>query len=600
MDSERRRELLRALGAAGAATLAGCQDAGRTARTSDGEETTTPETTATTDAGSTVTVELSADGATGAESSRLRVTGTVAADRALDRVSVEAGGQSATVDAAGQREVDVDLRLDVPGGRRYEVEVTVVDAEGESVESTLSSGYVPLHVEPVETDRTVGAHYYPWYEMHAGHRNWTDRTVSTPVLGEYSASNRAVVDQHLKWCLEHGITWLSMSWWGPNSGSDTALTDTILEMERFSDVSFSILYETLGRLERYGLDFDEPGAKSRLRSDFEYLDQRFFGRENYHRIDGRPVVFFYVANQLTGDVAGAFADATAAIDADPYVLASVPFGRAPDAYPISAVADGVTSYNPYQARPDIEEVFHGLYDRGNELLELGAEAADLDYTPVVIPGFNDTGLPARIREDNPVLEASPERFARVLDQVNPHLADAEGVLVTSFNEWYENTQVEPSEAYGTRYLELVRDELATGESAGFDPDGITFTLQFNRTVTPGGADDRQLAFMLHRLAFSDGDEELAAYDVGTGTDLTFLRGAFGTESNDGDTWRWLGGPDARTVVFVRADVAAADTATLTGMPMPDVDVEADVFFDGERTDHVVFDDGSADYTVSLT
>jgi len=263
------------------------------------------------------------------------------------------------------------------------------------------------------------------------------------------------------------------------------------------------------------------------------------------------------------------------------------------------VADGVTAYNPYSSRDDIEAVFHDLYERGNEVLELGAEAGGLDYTPVVIPGFNDTGLPARIREDNPVLSATPDRFERVCEQVNPHLEDGTGVLVTSFNEWYENTQVEPSEEYGTRYLELVHDGLATGESAGFDPDGVTVQLQFNQALPPTEESNRLLSFMLRQLMFYRDDTELASFDVGTDTDLLFLKGAYGTESNEDRTWRWLGGPDADAAIFVESDVSSASTAELVGSPLPDAAIEADVVVDGTTTDHVVFDHDQAEYTVSL-
>ena len=464
-------------------------------------------------------------------------------------------------------------------------------------------------VDPVETDRLVGAHYYPWYEMHAGHNNWTDRAVSTPVLGEYAATDRSVVEQHVKWSIEHGIRWWSVSWWGPDSGTDRALKGTLFETEQFEHLKFSILYETKGRLEEFDYDLDREGARKRLRNDLEYLAEHYFSRDTYRRVDGRPVVFFYISQTLRGDVAEAFAAATANLEPELYVLADVPFGAAPASYPVIDVADAVTSYNPYRPRPDIEQVFHDNYERGLELLHLGAEIADLDYVPVLIPGFNDTGLPASIRKDNPVLSASPERYERVCEQARPHLGDAESVLVTSFNEWYEDTQIEPSEEYGTAYLELTRDQVARGSSRGFNPTGEYLHLVFNETivpaeVNPSSNDRRELAFMAGGLTFRDGEETVVAFDVGSpGDELLYLAGAYSASGDGSRTWRWFGGPDAETTLFVKADLSSADTAVLTGQPMRSDRIEAEVHFGGSETDHIVFGDRDGqfdDYEFSLS
>jgi hypothetical protein len=55
---------------------------------------------------------------------------------------------------------------------------------------------------------------------------------------------------------------------------------------------------------------------------------------------------------------------------------------------------------------------------------------------------------------------------RVLDRSNgsvydeqwgrPIDAGADWVIVTSWNEWWENTEIEPGERYGTTYLERTR------------------------------------------------------------------------------------------------------------------------------------------------
>lgn len=613
MTGRRRRDLLRSAGLLGVASLAGCQGNGTDGRPATGsterstEVPTTPTTTrATTESGAESAVTVQSASQLGEDATRLTVSGTVEAGAAIDAVTVTTAGQRRELEVDGGSPFEFETSFDVDGGRRYDVTVTVVHESGGEASTGVRTDHVPIHVDPVETDRLVGAHYYPWYETR-GHANWTNRIVSEPVLGEYAASDPAVVDQHLKWCLEHGIRWLSLSWWGPNTGTDDVIRYTMLPRERFGDVEFSILYETKGRLEGQDYDLDSSIGRDILVDDFSYLAEQYFGRENYLHLDGRPVVFVYLADSLRGDLAEAFEAVEEEIGVRPYILADVAFGGAPGTAPVADVADGFTAYNPYYPRADIESVFHDRYGSGNEVLELGANLLDADHVPVVIPGFNDTGLPADIREDNPVLPSSPERYERVLEQVNPHLADAPAVLVTSFNEWYENTSVEPGEEFGTEYLELTRDRLATGPSEGFDPEGVTFSLRFNTTAVPaeyddGSEDERALAFMANGLSFEADGETVVEYDIGgNSTEPIYVEGVFGSSADDGSSWRWFGGHDAETTMFCRADLGGVDTAVLTGSPVPFERIEADVSIDGTRTDHVVLNEpGTSDYELSLT
>lgn len=611
MDPTRRRTLLQRLGLLGTIGLAGCQEStdGSTSQPAgtDAKPTQSSTSQESTTGDESVSIDVSVTQNGTEQTPTIRVTGTVSAATGIDTVRISAGETDVTRQPDGATRVKLDDKLAVDGGSRYTVEISVTTIDGATHTDTVSTDYIPVQADGISVDRLVGAHYYPWFEMHSGHENWTDRVVADPVLDEYASDNPTVVDQHLAWCLEHGIRWLSISWWGKDSGSDDAIRSTVLPAEKFDQFQFSILYETDGRLGEFDHDLSNPAAKSRLREDLQYLEETYFSQENYLRIDDRPVVFFYIAGALTGDVAEAFREVMADLETPLYVLADLPFGSPPSTYPIAPVTDAVTAYNPYSARPDIESVFHDIYEQGSKVMELGAEAIDLDYVPVVIPGFNDTEIPDSQREDNPILEASPERYRRVCTQVSPHLADSTAVLVTSFNEWYENTQIEPSESYGTRYLELTREHLATGHSDGYDPEGYTLRLEFDTTVVPSATnpdstDDRELAFMAGGLDLLVGDQPLQRYDIGTpAEEPLFLEGAFAPVSNPDRSWRWLGGRTAETTVFLEV-AERPDRAILYGQPMTSNGISANVFFEGSRTDQVAFGDrtGSFDpYQITL-
>lgn len=622
MARENRRDFLRWLAGAGSFGLAGCQGNPESDRsstggprentTSDGRATDTDEATSTdrtSDEEIKRAIDLEFSIVDGDSSIHLRLTGRVTSPDGIAAITLDTAEDDARIVPDGATEHTVDATLDVDGGQVYEIAVSVEESGGGLFEETLETDYVPRFGGDIpQPDRLVGAHYYPWYEMHGGHQNWTDRCVADPVLGEYSADDPAIIDQHLVWCLEHGIRWLSVSWWGPLSGTDQALRNAILDAERFGDIEFSILYETKGRLEDFNFDMDDFLARQRLTEDLLYLEEQYFAEDNYLHLDGRPVVFVYIANALRGDLPAAFSAVYDALETEPYLLADISFQQPASSFPITQVADAVTDYNPYAARPDIEDVFHDHYATGNKILHLGSEAAEVGYVPVVIPGYNDTGIPDSQREDNPVLEATPDRFARVIERAGPHLGDAEAVLVTSFNEWYENTQIEPYEAYGTEYLEITRDKLATGDYPDYQADGTRLRLDFNKTVVPAevnpdSTDERQLAFAADAIRFVDGGEDIVTYDIGVPSDEPlFLEGVFGPGSHADDTWRWLGGYTEEATLLVEDDVAGADELVLRGQPMVSDEISAVFHFGGREVERLEFGkrDGFDDYYIGLS
>lgn len=480
------------------------------------------------------------------------------------------------------------------------------------VETRAPGSDAEWEVEPVEHDGLVGAHYYLWYKSEPGWMDWLDHVPATPVLGEYASASENVVNHHVKWALEHGINWFNVSWWGPDSDEDAILRERFLGADLADRMTFSLLYEPVGRFdtnEGGEIDFDRPENRRRLRREFRYAAESFFGRENYLTVDGRPVVYVYGTSRFAGGVAAAFREAREATDADPYLIADLLNGGSALLRPEWAEAfDAVTAYNvfAFDVAPDLDVAGYAAKRAGD--WSLAAGRAGLDFVPTVMPGYNDA-----LYRHAPALERSPERFRDLAERVRQRTdPDLDAVLVTSFNEWPEYTAVEPSEGYGLRYLRVVREVLAEGEPARSTPDPDrydTLRIEFDRTVRPmdvdpEAGDDRHLALLLSGLELhGEVGATVASYDVGVPTSEPYIVGTYAPErSEDGSrTWRWLGGSLGRTTVYLDPDLGTLTGATLVGSPMVSEGIEADVYFRGRRTDHVAFGErGDPEpYTVSL-
>ncbi|MGB8647297.1 MAG: SH3 domain-containing protein, partial [Anaerolineae bacterium] len=89
--------------------------------------------------------------------------------------------------------------------------------------------------------------------------------------------------------------------------------------------------------------------------------------------------------------------------------------------------------------------------------------ADKLWVATVMPGYDDTRT------------TRPDRFARARDNGNFYRttwqaalnSGADWVIITSFNEWVEGTQIEPSVTYGNTYLDITRQYAAQFKSGAF-------------------------------------------------------------------------------------------------------------------------------------
>lgn len=305
----------------------------------------------------------------------------------------------------------------------------------------------------------VGAYYYPWY---SATRHWKEGYIQTPQLGLYSSDSASVIAQHMDWARAAGIDFLVASWWGPNDFTDRVLQTSYLLNP--NPVPLALFYEIKARFQDRRIDFSNPTYRDILAQDFVYMAKRYFSHPAYLRIDGKPVVFIYLTRIFTGDYAAAIKQVRDAVKQEGFDI----FIVADEAYwgsitaPRARVFDAVTAYNMHTASL-VEDDFAGFLTKVDEAYAKWAAFCALPnsprFIPNVMPGFNDSGV--RPEAHNPKLLPSPERFRSFLELALKYVDPALPMLmVTSFNEWHEDTQIEPSIRFGTAYLDTLRSAVA--------------------------------------------------------------------------------------------------------------------------------------------
>lgn len=312
---------------------------------------------------------------------------------------------------------------------------------------------------------TVAAYYYPWYgpkglSWDLGYARGLLDPPEPPALGEYESNDPAVIAQHYAWAQEYGVDVFVCSWSGPGSFGDRTIRDGLLPSPARGSTQIALFYESLQRL---GLGTDarvhlDDAAIARLVSDFDYIARTYFSDPGYYRIDGRPVVVLYASRIYRGAVAEAIHAIRDRLETvygvDPYLIGDeISWTNAPDPARIR-LFDAITGYTPYDRTQPAGWPTSTRYEeavaRRMEEFEAVARAAHVAFVPDALPGFDDLGFrPAQEHHVLPrsigpgadpasVFEASLEQARRFID---PSL----GLLaVTSWNEWYEDSQIEPT------------------------------------------------------------------------------------------------------------------------------------------------------------
>lgn len=285
----------------------------------------------------------------------------------------------------------------------------------------------PVHVATATEPPPVMAYYYIWFEE----RSWNTDKSDYPALGRYRSDDPKVIRQHIQWAKESGIDGFIVSW-KSTFRLDNAL-DQLVEIAEEEHFPLWIIYQ--------GLDFDRnPVPVEQVDNDLRYFLERYGRREAFAMYD-RPVIVW----SGTWEFSAADVDLVTSHFADSlYILASE---RSVEGYERLAHAVDGNAYYWSSVNPDVDKnQVERLTAMGNAVHERGG----LWVAPAA-PGFDARLIGGKRVVERRNGETLRREFAAAL-QASP---DAVGLI--SWNEFSENSHVEPSQRYGTQMLEVLAD-----------------------------------------------------------------------------------------------------------------------------------------------
>lgn len=298
----------------------------------------------------------------------------------------------------------------------------------------------PSHATSSAT-RPVLAFYYTWYTS----STWCSCQMSDLPTLQYNSSDDTTIERQITEAAQAGITGFIGSWWGQGDQTDLNFAKLLVHAAAYEKATgyhfaSSIYFES---------DSPHLSGTSGLVNALRYVLARYGNDAHFFHWDGKPVIFFW--DPLgQGRTLSTWAFIRSQVDPNNQTIWSAE-GVDPT---LLSVFDGIHLFSAGYwglldgAMTSVNQSFRAkvtAYNQGHQTQKIWAAG--------VLPGYDDTRIPGRTgtyivpRNNGATYSAS---WTAALAS-NP-----DWVTITSFNEWFEGSMIEPSIHYGTLYLDLTR------------------------------------------------------------------------------------------------------------------------------------------------
>ncbi|NIG55926.1 glycoside hydrolase family 99-like domain-containing protein [Chitinophaga sp. Cy-1792] len=325
---------------------------------------------------------------------------------------------------------------------------------------------------PVTDNYVVGAFYTSF-------GGWNGNIKEVPVVGKYGAPNgvlpAGIMSQHIDYAVKGGIDYFVFSVRSANKDannfkSDTTLVRGFINSNTSGKMKFAIAYNFNSGT--YGIAATNPMEKDKARlgqffDDFHRLVP-FLKEASYQQTDSKPILYILNAQTLFSDNNKAIYDSLRTLmnswGVTPYIVGQqdrwtpparyqIRFDHCVDAIIHQSYSSQINNWDRWYLLPQTMDQ-NWKYSK-----QYFADNYAADYIPNITPAYSwlinqpTSTNPEYPRTDSGAMFTKLCNVAKMNASTKTRL-----IMIDSWNNWTEDSQLEPAVSYGERYLNITRKE----------------------------------------------------------------------------------------------------------------------------------------------
>ena len=297
----------------------------------------------------------------------------------------------------------------------------------------------------------VGIQYYGWYQEGYGNNHWNDNIDTAlkiaPSLGYYGSTKGEIIRRHIDMIENVGIDYLIINLHIDYQGVNHTELMTIEHL-------VNILKQKKSKL-KFAIQLVPSQNLKEVSKTYKVIKKYFFNQDSYLKLEGKPILYWFWTSEFDNNELffnSDFVNDSRKNNLNFAQSLRIPYKKSEESQFTKNFFDSFYFFSPLEVSDynNLEDIWKKAYDLGLNFKY---------YSYNVSPGYDDTHVNQTFREKNLLRKVSRkngETYKKTFQFINKLKHKPNFIIISTFNEFHEESNIEPDNKYGDKFLKLTK------------------------------------------------------------------------------------------------------------------------------------------------